>query len=87
VPGAAEYLAFLATTGYPLSTIEQVVVGERRRGVRGVGTRNVTLAWIRRALHRSGGSVPYIFAEADHKCVRRISALCQAPARDRVVIT
>jgi ParB family chromosome partitioning protein len=29
VPGAAEYLAFLATNGYPLSAIEKVLVGER----------------------------------------------------------
>jgi ParB family chromosome partitioning protein len=29
VPGAAEYLRFLAANGYPLSAIERVVTGER----------------------------------------------------------
>jgi ParB family chromosome partitioning protein len=28
-PGAAEYLAFLTANGYPLSAIEQVLVGQR----------------------------------------------------------
>ena len=28
-PGPAEYLRFLATNGYPLSAVEQVVTGER----------------------------------------------------------
>jgi ParB family chromosome partitioning protein len=28
-PGAAEYLAFLSANGYPLSAIEQVLIGER----------------------------------------------------------
>ena len=36
VPGPVEYLRFLAANGYALSAIEQVVTGERRRGVSGM---------------------------------------------------